>query len=73
VSHTSRQWISNGLAVDGTTHKLIEETKNLLELVCRRLELEESELYSVVDPIRERSGTWPVDSTDEPDETSKTG
>jgi hemerythrin-like domain-containing protein len=73
VGHISRQWLSSGAVIDDSTNKLIDDTKNVLGLVSRRLELEESELYPLVDHIPDRSGTWPLDSTTETDETRKTG
>src|SRR5205823_3528714 len=73
MNRHARQWTSTTVGMDGSTNKFIEETKTLLELVSKTFDLEDRELYPVVDQICSRSGTWPLDLTAATDETSKTG
>jgi hypothetical protein len=45
-----------------------EETKSLFELVFKRFDLEDRELYPLVEHICNRSGVWPLDLTAETDD-----
>jgi hemerythrin-like domain-containing protein len=67
ISLAARQWMT-----DEPTNRFLAETKAVLELIPTRLELEENELYPLMESY-ERSGTWPVDATSTNDETRKTG
>src|SRR6266511_3764915 len=45
-----RHWISTG-AIDDAVNKFIDETKSILELASKRFDLEDRELYPLVDQI----------------------
>ena len=73
VARYGREWISTRVALGDAGNKFIEETKSLFELVFKRFDFEDRELYPLVEQICNRSGVWPVDLTAETDDTSKTG
>ncbi len=73
MTHYTRHWISSEAAIDEVDAKFIEETTMFLELASKRLDIEDRELYPLVDEICNRSGTWPLDLLTEADEESNTG
>ncbi len=61
VNRYTLEWISTAIAADGASPKFIDETKIIFELLFKRLEAEDSEIYPLVERICRPSGTWPID------------
>ena len=60
VTDYANRW-SSELDIQKSPSQFIEETKSLLEMTTKRFELEDSDLYPVVEQIMTPSGTWPLD------------
>jgi hemerythrin-like domain-containing protein len=73
VDHCAQEWISIGSAADHAPAKFIDETKEIFELMSKRFELENSDLYPLVDRICSPSGTWPLELLVETNETRRAG
>jgi hypothetical protein len=58
VAHHTNRWISTGTSAEDETSKFIEETKSIFDVVSARCDLEDRELYPIVDRIGSCSGTW---------------
>lgn len=60
VTEYASRW-SSELDIQKSPPQFIEETMSLLEMTTKRFELEDSDLYPVVEQIMTPSGTWPLD------------
>ena len=67
------QWISMEVAIQNEPSQFVEATKSILGLVSKRFELEDRDLYPLVDRILSPSGTWPIDLIAEAHETRSAG
>jgi hypothetical protein len=56
-----RRWVSAGAIAETALPQFIEETKNVFELLSKRFELEDGELYPLIERICSPSGTWPLE------------
>jgi len=68
LTRYASHWISMGAGLEDSPREFIEETKELLGLVSRRFDLEDRDLYPLVERICYPSGTWPLDLRIETDE-----
>ena len=60
VNDYASRW-SSELNIQKAPAAFIEETKSLLDMTTKRFELEDSDLYPLVEQIMTPSGTWPLD------------
>jgi hypothetical protein len=58
LAHHTHRWLSTAASDENDANEFIDETKRIFELVSSRCDLEERELYPIVDRIGSRSGTW---------------
>ena len=63
IATHARRWISEA-EIQKAPRQFIEETTSILELASKRFELEDQDLYPLVEQIISPSGTWPVDLMD---------
>ena len=61
VTQYGRHWVSPGVIAEHALPQFLAETKSIFELVSKRFELEDGELYPLVDRICSPYGTWPLE------------
>jgi hemerythrin-like domain-containing protein len=70
--HADR-WLSPETAIETTSAEFVEQTKGILDLVSKRCDLEDREIYTLVDQICSPSGKWPLDLSADDDQTRQAG
>jgi hemerythrin-like domain-containing protein len=73
VAQFADQWISHGAGMESDPASFIDEAKTIFDLVAKKCDLEDREIYPLVDRICSPSGSWPLDLVSEVDETLEAG
>ena len=60
VATFAQRWISE-VEIQKAPQQFVQETNGILELASRRFELEDDDLYPLVEQLLSPSGSWPLD------------
>jgi succinate dehydrogenase flavin-adding protein (antitoxin of CptAB toxin-antitoxin module) len=64
LTHYAERWeLTMDQAIENASASFAQETTDLFEMVSKRFESENEELYPLLEQLRIASGTWPRDST----------
>ena len=72
VATYAERWISE-VEIQKAPQQFVEETNGILELASRRFDLEDDDLYPLVEQLLSPSGSWPLDLMADSDRVRSTG